>query len=147
MQHALWGIRIIFQKNMFWPKIVKFYNNTKYFDFTSNFNPFKCLNMISNLKRPFLKKRCAIYLSYDNWSYFRNIFGGWWANWFKLGSAQPNFQTKRKVIVLDLNSFYQTFLIYLIWWWRPRWRTHGGHYMCEVVFFLTKFRCGQNYLC
>ena len=78
-------------------KRVKFYHNTNYSDFTSNFNHFHCLSMNWNEKLRFGSWGISVFVL----SYFRPIYGGWWANWFKLISSPPNLQPKRKVFVSD----------------------------------------------
>ena len=60
------------------------------------------------------------------------ISDGFCSNWFKLISAQPpNSQTfnQKKILTSTSSRFLdQIFLLPLIWWSLPRWRTHGGRH-------------------
>ena len=51
-------------------------------------------------------------------------------DWFLLSQT---FNQKGKLLFHISSLLYQKYLISLIWWWLPCWRTHGGNYVCEVV--------------
>ena len=126
----------MFQTVMFCPSCYLTNGN-----FTPNFNPFECLNKISNKKEPFLKEnRGALYLSYatlltyvsilgaEQFQFLCNVFFfyGFFSNWFKLVPAHPwNSQTlnQKKNCCYHLQDFFIEFFFFL--WCDNGYRAEG----------------------
>ena len=54
------------------------------------------------------------------------------------------FNQKGKFVLWISSVLYRTFLISLIWWWLPHWRTHGGSYVFEVVVTKIQYNNLEN---
>ena len=48
----------------------------------------------------------------------------------KIHQKQPNLQTKKTLLFLSSRFLDQIFLLPLICWCLPRWRTHGSKHVC-----------------